>query len=153
MPFPERYLELVWLSSRADAEANPLRLDRRADWRTTGACPFGIGLRGELTDRDAFWPYQLPDAPGVTIWIHRLDEAQPLVFVFEAGPEQVQRLRARITAMNPGAIRELRMQLPVAAPAVLDRVTPRLVSRPGPPRMELVVGGAPLEITPELALV
>jgi len=67
--FDEQYLELLWISSRADAVANPLRLDRRADWRTSGACPFGIGLRGQLTDaqRADFWGYHPPYAPGFTI--------------------------------------------------------------------------------------
>src|SRR4051795_11594990 len=44
-----QYLELVWIEDPAAARANPLRLDRRAEWAATGASPFGVGLRGRLT--------------------------------------------------------------------------------------------------------
>ena len=89
--FPNAYLELITVASRPEAEANVLRLDRRADYRSTGECPFGIGLRGTLTDaeRTAFWPYEPPyrKPGGPPIWIHR-DTSEvaglPLVFVMEA---------------------------------------------------------------------
>jgi len=158
LPFAEQFFEFLWLSARGDAEANPLRLDRRADWRTTGACPFGICLRGELTDRAEFWRYDPPYVPGFSMWIHRSDDAQPAVFVFEAPADQLERFRPRTRLaatphlINPGAIREVRLQLPLAAPAVLATVTPPILSRIGPPRMEIVTGGAPLELAPELAL-
>ena len=161
---PEHYLELLWMSSRGDAETNPLRLDRRADWRTTGACPFGVALRGELTNRTAFWPYEPPYAPGATLWILRTEEAQPFVVVFDSTREQIERYlpRNRFAATphvfahtRAASIRELRLQLPTAAPALLRRVTPSIVTSFGPPRMEVVVGnvpGARLEITPEFTL-
>lgn len=155
--FDDHFFEFVWLSARGDAETNPLRLDRRADWRTTGACPFGICLRGDLGDRAGFWRYDPPYAPGFTIWIHHTDEAQPMVFAFDA--RELARFRppagapARRQHLNPGAIREIRLQLPLAAPALLDHVTPPITSRLGPPRLEIVLGGPPLELAPELALV
>jgi hypothetical protein len=46
--FAEQFFEFLWISARGDAETSPLRLDRRADWRSTGACPFGVCLRGDL---------------------------------------------------------------------------------------------------------
>ena len=46
--FAENYLELIWLARPDEAAANLLRLDRRADWRASGASPFGIGLRGPI---------------------------------------------------------------------------------------------------------
>src|SRR5262245_52642133 len=72
------YLEWVWLEARADAETNPLRLDRRADWQRTGFCPFGVALRGSLDDagRDRFVPYLPPYAPDWTIWIARACETE-----------------------------------------------------------------------------
>src|SRR5687768_9248642 len=61
------YIEWIWLERRHDAQSNPLRLDRRADWRTSGWSPFGLALRGALDDvgRDAFWPYTPSFAPGM----------------------------------------------------------------------------------------
>src|SRR5262245_15349752 len=48
-PFwPEQYFELLWVCDAAEARTNPLRLDRRAHWRTTGASPFGLGFRGRV---------------------------------------------------------------------------------------------------------
>jgi Glyoxalase-like domain len=46
--WPEQYLELLSVADRAEACANPLRLDRRAEWRSSGASPFGLVLRGQL---------------------------------------------------------------------------------------------------------
>lgn len=84
----ENYFELIYLSNEAEARANMLRLDRRAQWQTSGASPFGIGLRGELSDEDRsqFRPYHPPYASGMTIWIHQANEQQPelpLIFVVE----------------------------------------------------------------------
>lgn len=88
--FAESYLELIYLTSREDAEASEIGLHRRADWRTTGECPFGVGLRGTLSDteRAAFWPYLPPYATKgrPPIWVHRATTEAPglpLVFVME----------------------------------------------------------------------
>lgn len=86
--FPEHSLEFLWLADRAEAERNPLRLDRRADWRSQGGDPFGLCLRGrldsELRER-WFWPYQLAGmiAP---IWIAKVsdDPRLPLLFVIDS---------------------------------------------------------------------
>lgn len=53
----EQYLESVWVADALEARTNPLRLDRRGDWLTTGASPFGFGLRGQLPDcsRGDYW--------------------------------------------------------------------------------------------------
>jgi hypothetical protein len=72
-----------------------LRLDRRWDWTTTGASPFGLGFRGQLdpAHRDEFWLY---DALGPRIWIHRDNERspeRPLVFVLETAEEQMEQRR------------------------------------------------------------
>lgn len=165
----DQYVELVWMSSRADAEANPLRLDRRADWRATGACPIGIGLRGQLTDgeRAEMWAYRPPYAPDACIWIHRSNEDgpdQPFVFVMEAPPEVVARFLPRNRApapellvhARPAAVREIRLTLARPPQALLARVSPRVSWTPGArPRIDVVVGDAPgaLELTDVLALV
>jgi Glyoxalase-like domain len=165
-----QYIEFVWLSSRVDARANPLRLDRRADWRDTGACPFGIGLRGQLTDaqRMDLWAYRPPYAPGATIWIHRSNEDaldQPFLFVMEASPDVMERYlpRNRVAATpallmhtRPAAIREIRLTLSRPPQALLACVTPSVLWMPGSsPRLEVVVGEGPgkLELTDVFALV
>src|SRR5437868_13402393 len=77
--WPEQFLEFIWLSSRTEAKANPVRLDRRADWRVTGASPFGVVLRGEVPDdaRAQFWLYEPPNAPRARLWIHCCNEDAP----------------------------------------------------------------------------
>jgi hypothetical protein len=92
--FSENYFEMIFLRSEKEASVNPLRLDLRSNWRTTGASPFGIALRGELSpaDRDEFWVYNPPYAPGSTILICKTNESQPrlpLIFVMEtSGPKK-----------------------------------------------------------------
>ncbi len=86
--FPEQSLEFLWLAEREAAEHNPLRLDRRADWRARGGDPFGVCLRGRLDPglRERwFWPYALPGSAPDPIWIARLsdDPRWPMLFVFD----------------------------------------------------------------------
>jgi hypothetical protein len=106
--FPRNYLELIYLASRAEAEANVMRLDRRADWATTGACPFGFGLRGEIpaAARAEFWPYHPPyGRPGwPPIWVHtsHLETPDaPLLFVME--PSAARPLEVMRPSAWPGA--------------------------------------------------
>ena len=72
----EQFFELLWVTDAAQARANPLRLDRRADWTSTGASPIGLAFRGEVepAHRDEFWLY---DALGPRIWIHGDNERFP----------------------------------------------------------------------------
>ena len=60
--FKKNYLELIYLTAIEEAKANPLRLHKRALWQETGACPFGIGLRGHVSkeERKLFREYK-PD--------------------------------------------------------------------------------------------
>jgi hypothetical protein len=48
LAWPEQFFELLWVTDAAEARSNPLRLDRRADWTSTGASPFGLAFRGRL---------------------------------------------------------------------------------------------------------
>ena len=146
--WPQQYFELLWLSDAAEARASPLRLDRRADWTTTGASPFGLGFRGQIepADADEFWLY---DALGPRIWIHRDDERcprRPLVFVLEADDEEMQRRRERRGSMSgtvahrrPGELREVRLQGP-SAPSLPPFEGPPIRCEPGPHLLQLVVG-------------
>jgi hypothetical protein len=132
----DQYLELLWVHDRAEAAANPLRLDRRADWRTTGASPFGFALRGEIRDKQPFWPYRPSFAQGETIWILRAPEEEPLVFAFEG-------VRGKRPApRNAAALRSVRVAAPVALPLVLATVDPAVTWRPAEtPHLDVVVGG------------
>ncbi len=58
--FKKNYLELIYLTSIEEAKANPLKLHIRALWQETGACPFGIGLRGYVSkeERKLFHEYK-----------------------------------------------------------------------------------------------
>lgn len=73
---PTHYLELLHVNDHVEAARNRLRLDRRANWRTTGASPFGIGLRGQIPTqcRADFWLY---DELGVRIRVHHDNEHAP----------------------------------------------------------------------------
>ncbi len=122
--FTESYLELIYLSSRLEAESNPLQLHRRADWKTTGTCPFGIGLRGTLApeDESQFWKYHPSYSKGAVIWIHKSNEENPklpLVFVvppimttaasaptFSPLPHRIVRLEMAGPGMSPPSLKE-----------------------------------------------
>jgi Glyoxalase-like domain len=134
------YLELVALTDATEARANPLRFDRRADWTTTGASPFGVGFRGRLEPTDDFWPY---DALGLRIWIHRDDEGhpeRPLVFVLEMDEQAMQRRASRTDLQRrAGALLEVRLRGP-SAPSLPPFAGPPIRCEAGRHRLELVVG-------------
>ena len=82
--FQENYLELIFLDSKKDAENNPLQLHHRAFWRESGASPFGIALRGTLSDEDRqnFWEYRPSYLKSGAILIHKASgDNVPLIFV------------------------------------------------------------------------
>jgi Glyoxalase-like domain len=133
--WPGQYFELLWVTDAAEARANPLRLDRRADCRVTGASPVGLGFRGRV-EGDEFWPY---DALGPRIWIHRDNERfpeRPLVFVLEV---DMERRRAPIAHRRPGELREVRVHGP-SAPSLLPFSGPPIIYERGSHLLELVVG-------------
>jgi glyoxalase-like protein len=118
LAWPEQFFELLWVTDTAEASANPLRLDRRADRANMGASPFGLAFRGQIhsTDSDQFWLY---DALGPRIWIHRDNErcpARPLVLVLETAEEQKKQRRASMSEAaahrHPGELREARVHGP-----------------------------------------
>ena len=148
--FPEHYLEWIWLRSREQAEANDLRLDRRADWRTTGACPFGLGLRGpvEPGDRDDFRPYRPKYRPGDSppLLVPRLAWTPgplPMLFTFE-GYEKFRledmppRRQPRFAdgklfahPHRPVGIAAVEVTVPCEVPAAFGRLVPRVTIRRG----------------------
>ena len=165
---PEQYLEFIWLSSRTDAANNPLRLDRRADWRTTGACPFGVGLRGQLDEdwRSEFWAYRPPYAPEAYLWVHRSNESTPLVFVIEASAGTLERFRPRtrfadkphlLAHARPATIHRLSFRTPGPIQALLANVAPQVIWRSGSPQcLEVSLGDSAspvLKLAEEVSLV
>jgi hypothetical protein len=83
-------------SRRGSPDPKRLRLDRRAEWASTDASPFGFGLRGVLPDvyRDDYWLYE---EFGARIWMHHDNErapARPLVFVLEMSDTEMEQRRA-----------------------------------------------------------
>jgi hypothetical protein len=147
--WPGQFFELLWLTDAAEASANPLRLDSRADWASTGASPFGVAFRGQIEParRDDFWLY---DTLGPRIWIHRDDERfpqRPLVLALEADEEQMEQRRQRgaiagtVAHRQPGELHELRLHGP-SKPSLPAFAGPQIVYEPGPHLLELVIGAA-----------
>jgi Glyoxalase-like domain len=134
-----QYFELLWVTDAAEARANPLRLDRRADSATTGASPFGLAFRGALdpAERDEFWLY---DALGPRIWIHRDNERspeRPLVFVIETAGRRLPKPGAH---RHAGDLSEVRVRGP-SPPHLPPFSGPPIVYEGGSHLLELVVGG------------
>ncbi len=145
--WPGQFLELVWMTDRGEARSNALRLDRRADWVTTGSSPFGLGFRGRISpaEREAFWLY---DALGPHIWIHRDNERvpeRPLVFVLELTGDEMKQRRQRaamsvgVSHRQPGQLREIHVHGP-SAPSLPSLAGPPIVYLRGPHQLELVIG-------------
>ena len=82
--FEENYLEFIFINKLDDALTNPLRLDRRANWKETQFSPFGIGLRGNISDEEMenFWVYRPPYWPDGKIYIHKSNENAPNLPLF-----------------------------------------------------------------------
>ncbi len=94
--FKENYLEFIFMDLPGDAKKNPLRLDKRADWSNTGASPFGICLRGEISEKDSteFWTYRPPYWPDGVIFIHKSNEdepEQPMIFVIPSSARPIDK--------------------------------------------------------------
>lgn len=159
--WPEQHLELLCVSDEREARASSLGFDRRANWRRSGASPFGLGFRGWLpqADRDDFW---LHEEHGTRIWIHRDNERapqRPLVFVVEVSGSGIERRRPIAThpellaGWDGPRLQEVRVSAPSPCWLPIHR-GPQVVQSSGPPRLELVLDASrrPLAITPILAL-
>jgi hypothetical protein len=146
--WPKQYLELLWIADPIEARSNPLRLDRRGHWSSTGASPFGLGLRGQLPVdcREEYWLY---DELGPRIWVHQDNEhapERPLVFVLELTAEDRERRRSRsqglMNRQPAGVLEEVRLRGP--APARLPRYEgPPIAQSVGAPYLELRAGPGP----------
>ncbi len=154
---PTHYLELLHVNDHVEAARNRLRLDRRASWRTTGASPFGIGLRGQIPTqcRADFWLY---DELGVRIRVHHDNEhapQRPLVFALELSAEQLRQRAVRTAAahnaprQNPLTIRHL--QTTGREPPHLPPYTgPPITHTRGAPHLHVETGVGPAEAITEI---
>jgi hypothetical protein len=156
----QQFLELLWVEDEEEARRNPLRLDRRADWRRTGASPFGFGLRGRIPAqlRRDYW---LLEGLPMQVWVHRDNEQapeRPLVFVLDVTPRASEPLPGRGPAGRPVALMSTAGLVAVRhtgpAPARLpDFGGPPVEPSSGEHRLELVVDqGRPITITEVLAI-
>lgn len=103
--FKENYLEFIFMDSLHDAQKNPLRMDKRADWRNTGASPFGICLRGEISEKESteFWAYRPPYWPDGVIYIHKSNEdepEQPFIFVIPSSVRPIDKPSLNVSFMT-----------------------------------------------------
>jgi hypothetical protein len=84
--FDDAYLELLWVvdpDELASPAVAPTRLAERAAWERTGACPFGIALRGAGPMPFATWDYRAPFLPAdmaIPVAEASADPAQPFLF-------------------------------------------------------------------------
>ena len=91
--FEQVFLELLWMTSEAEACSPPIRRTRlweRSQWRTLGTCPFGLAFRGDLASAGvACWTYRppylghlLPEGVGIQVAVASDDPMQPMLFSF-----------------------------------------------------------------------
>ena len=99
--FDNLFLELLWLTSEAEARSPAIartRLWERSRWSEMGSCPFGIAVRGDLTDAGVpGWDYRppylsqvLPAGAGMAVAAASDDPAMPMVFVSPGKEKPVQ---------------------------------------------------------------
>lgn len=85
--FDNAFLELLWVTDSLAVNAPAIArtgLAERANWRTNGATPFGIALRGGRTAPFPTWDYRPPYLPaGTSIAVAQSssDATQPLLFI------------------------------------------------------------------------
>lgn len=84
--FDNAFLELLWVTDRA-AITSPViartGLAARADWRSNGANPFGIALRGDNPAPFPTWHYTppyLPEGMSIPVALSSDQPEQPLLF-------------------------------------------------------------------------
>lgn len=125
--FDNAYLEVLWPEDQAELVSTPVartRLSERSRWRETGACPFGIGLRGRLPFPS--WDYRppfLPEGMSLSVALASDDPRQPFLFRSpgdarpDAWPDGMAGDRQQVAGL--AEITAIHLDLPVgASPAV-----------------------------------
>lgn len=145
-------VELLWLADAGEAAAGPaapLRFADRADWRTTGACPFGVALRDEGPPPFRGWDYRPRYLPaGRSIPVAEGPVTEPVLFVTpgRAVPED---------AANPAVRCEIRMPRWDPASQLAGLGVTGLVCTVGDPLLVVSAEGASrrVDLRPALPLV
>lgn len=109
--FENAYLEFIWLTNRVEAGSPRIRRTRlrsRTD-PSSGACPFGIGLRkkGDGDPRLPFeaWDYRppyLPEGLSFQMSVSSVEVSEPLVFFMPWLSEQ-----SRSSSEHPNGVRRV----------------------------------------------
>lgn len=117
--FEKNYLEFIYLTSMEEAEGNPLKLHRRANWNSTGVSPFGIALRGTIGEQEKlnFWEYRPSYLPSGVILILKENGAKgPLIFLM---PPRGESNSALYPSQWPGIDRSL-LSHPIGAKNIVS---------------------------------
>ncbi|MFI1913706.1 VOC family protein [Nocardia sp. NPDC020380] len=148
------FLELLWVCDKAEAQHNPLRLDRRADWVRSGASPFGVGLRGSLPGELAGSYWQYTDL-GFPIWVPRDDQdapERPLIFILDSPARPVGTLSRPAVSIAADPIHSVRIGTTSIAD-IPPYEGPAIIQETGAARLEVFrTGGPDVFITDILAL-
>jgi len=121
--FDNAYLELLWAEDPAELASTLVartRLSERSRWRETGACPFGIGMRGRLPF--PCWDYRasfLPEGAAIQVALASDDPRQPFLFRSPGTglPDELAGQRQKASGL--AEISGIHLDLPVgASPAV-----------------------------------
>jgi hypothetical protein len=134
--FPDSYIELLWVDSRAEAQASGLRFTQRC---TGDACPLGVVLRGPVPEHPGFVEYTVPAGPT----LHILDDPR-MPFLAVHGSDDLDRLRpARRMAsecLNRARV-IVRAEIACGMTPPDDFDVPQLSYVEGEPRLRLTLSG------------
>lgn len=151
--FESNYLELIYLDSKDEALTNPLELHLRANWKTTGACPFGIALRGEIPTQNLsdFWDYSPPYNPTRIIKIHRFSKEHPefpLLFVMpSSGTSPLSKVRLKNFLPHQSestTISRIKMNIPLISWPLNTEIQGLSFEKSLTYKMEVQINGNPL---------
>jgi Glyoxalase-like domain len=140
--FPDSYIELLWVDSRAEAQASGLRFTQRC---RSDACPLGVVLRGRAPERSGFVEYTVPAGPT----LHILDDpGMPFLAVHES--DDLDRLRpvhrmASECLNRACAIVHAEIACGMTPPDAFD--VPQVSFVEGEPQLRLTLSGMPEPLT------
>lgn len=133
--FENAFLEVLWVTSDTDARSAAvarMQLAERAQWRTTGASPFGIAWRDTGDVRVPTWactPPYLPAGVAIDVATASDDLAQPLLFTFPGARAPREWPDARRGSLQAaGSFRQLELRTIWLPPGVQPSDTLRSVT-------------------------
>jgi hypothetical protein len=142
--FPDSYVELLWVDSRAEAQESGLRFTERC---MGDACPFGVVLRGRLPERPGFVEYTVPAGPT----LHVIDDPRmPFLAVHESDDLDLLRPVHRMASEYLNRARAIERAEIAGGMAPPDFVVPQVSFVEGEPELRLTLSGMrePLRFRP-----